>query len=47
MQILRTVSDTSPPDYGIAQAQAVLFFIIIAVITLTQVRITKKRELEA
>jgi raffinose/stachyose/melibiose transport system permease protein len=47
MQILKTVGDTSPPNYGFAQAQAVIFFVIIAVITLTQVRITKKRELEA
>jgi raffinose/stachyose/melibiose transport system permease protein len=46
MQILRTIRDTNPPDYGKAQAQAVIFFIIIAVITLTQVHITKKRELE-
>ncbi|MDR2551566.1 MAG: sugar ABC transporter permease [Treponema sp.] len=47
MQILRTVKDTTPADYGKAQAQAVLFFIMIAAITLTQVSITKKRELEA
>ncbi|GHV85735.1 ABC transporter permease [Spirochaetia bacterium] len=47
MQILRTVKDTTPPDYGKAQAQAVIFFIMIAVITLTQVGITKKREMEA
>jgi raffinose/stachyose/melibiose transport system permease protein len=46
MQILRTVKDTTPPDYGKAQAQAVIFFIMIAIITLTQVGITKKRELE-
>jgi raffinose/stachyose/melibiose transport system permease protein len=46
MQILRTIRDTTPPDYGKAQAQAVIFFIIIALITLTQVNITKKRELE-
>jgi raffinose/stachyose/melibiose transport system permease protein len=46
MQILRTIKDTTPSDYGKAQAQAVIFFIIIAVITLTQVNITKKRELE-
>lgn len=46
MQLLRTVKDTSPPDYGMAQAQAVIFFIIIAAITITQVRITSKRELE-
>jgi raffinose/stachyose/melibiose transport system permease protein len=47
MQILRTVKDTTPADYGKAQAQAVLFFIMIAAITLSQVGITKKRELEA
>jgi raffinose/stachyose/melibiose transport system permease protein len=47
MQILRTVKDTTPPDYGKAQAQAVLFFIMIAAITLTQVALTKKREMEA
>ncbi|MDR2767698.1 MAG: sugar ABC transporter permease [Treponema sp.] len=47
MQILRTVKDTTPPDYGKAQAQAVLFFIMIAAITLTQVAFTKKREMEA
>jgi raffinose/stachyose/melibiose transport system permease protein len=46
MQILRTVKDTTPPDYGKAQAQAVIFFVLIAAITLTQVNITKKRELE-
>lgn len=46
MQILRTVKDTAPPDYGKAQAQAVIFFIVVAAITLTQVYITKKRELE-
>jgi raffinose/stachyose/melibiose transport system permease protein len=46
MQILRTVKDTAPPDYGKAQAQAVIFFVIIAAITLSQVNITKKRELE-
>jgi raffinose/stachyose/melibiose transport system permease protein len=47
MQILKTVRDSTPSNYGVAQAQAVIFFIIIAVITMTQVRITKKRELEA
>jgi raffinose/stachyose/melibiose transport system permease protein len=46
IQILRTIKDTSPPDYGMAQAQAVIFFIIVAAITMTQVNITKKRELE-
>ncbi|GHV92438.1 ABC transporter permease [Spirochaetia bacterium] len=47
MQILRTTGDITPPDYGKAQAQAVIFFIIVAAITLTQVSITKKKELEA
>lgn len=46
MQILRTVKDTTPPDYGKAQAQAVIFFLLVAAITLTQVHLTKKRELE-
>jgi raffinose/stachyose/melibiose transport system permease protein len=46
-QILRTVRDTSPPDYGKAQAQAAIFFVIVAVISLTQVYFTKRKELEA
>lgn len=46
LQILRTTKDTAPPDYGLAQAQAVIYFIIIAVITITQVITTKKREVE-
>lgn len=46
MQILRTVKETNPPDYGQAQAQAVIFFVLIATVTLVQVSITKKREVE-
>lgn len=46
MQILRTTYDTNPPDYGMAQAQAVIFFILVAVITLVQVSITSKKEVE-
>lgn len=46
MQILRTVKETTPPDYGQAQAQAVIFFVMIATVTLIQVSITKKREVE-
>lgn len=46
MQILRTTKDTNPPDYGLAQAQAVIFFVLIAIVTLTQVAVTKKREVE-
>jgi raffinose/stachyose/melibiose transport system permease protein len=45
-QILRTVRDTNPPDYGKAQAQAVIFFVIIAAISLTQVYFTKKKEMD-
>jgi raffinose/stachyose/melibiose transport system permease protein len=46
LQILRTVKDTTPPNYGRAQAQAVIFFVIIAIVSITQVRVTSKRELE-
>lgn len=45
-QILRITRDYSPPDYGQAQAQSVIFFVIIATVTLLQVSITKKREVE-
>ncbi len=46
LQILRTTRDTSPPNYGVAQAEAVIFFILIATVTLIQVAITKKKEVE-
>lgn len=46
MQILRTTRDSSPPNYGLAQAQAVIFFIIIATVTIIQVSITSKKEVE-
>lgn len=46
MQILRTTQDTNPPDYGMAQAQAVIFFILVATITLVQVKITSSKEVE-
>ena len=45
-QILRTTRDSAPPDYGLAQAQAVIFFVLIAVVTLIQVSITTKKEVE-
>ena len=45
-QILRTTSDTAPPDYGMAQAQAVIFFVLIATVTLVQLAITRRREVE-
>ncbi len=47
MQILRTTQETSPPNYGLAQAQAVIFFVLIAAVSLLQVYVTKKREVEA
>ncbi len=46
LNILRVPRDRTPPDYGLAQAEAVIFFIVIAIITFVQVRITKKREVE-
>lgn len=46
LQILRTVQDTTPPNYGVAQAQAVIFFVIVATISLLQVAFTRKREVE-
>jgi raffinose/stachyose/melibiose transport system permease protein len=46
-QILRTVRDSNPPDYGKAQAQAVIFFVVVAIITLTQTYLTTRKELEA
>lgn len=36
----------SNSNYGYGQAKAVIFFIIVTIITLTQVSITKKREVE-
>lgn len=47
LQILNTVQDYTPPNYGLAQAQAVIFFVLIAAISLIQLSITKKREVEA
>lgn len=46
LQILRTPNDTNPTDYGLAQAQAVIFFLVIASITLIQVKVTKNKEVE-
>ncbi len=46
-QILRTTRDSAPPNYGLAQAQAVIFFILVAGVTLIQVSITNKKEIEA
>jgi len=32
--------------YGVGQAKAILFFLIVALVTLTQVIITKKKEVQ-
>ncbi|GIM28861.1 ABC transporter permease [Clostridium polyendosporum] len=47
LQILQTTKDTNPPNYGLAQAQAVIFFILIAAVSLVQVSMMKKKEVEA
>ena len=47
LQIYRyALEDTQPQDYGAAQAGGIILFLIIAVFSLTQVYITKKREVE-
>lgn len=47
LQILQTTKETSPPNYGLAQAQAVIFFILIATVSLIQVSTMKNKEVEA
>lgn len=44
--ILKTVRESSPPEYGMAQAQAVIFFVIVATISIAQVLVTKSKEVE-
>ena len=39
-QILRGLADSNPPDYGLVQAEAVIFFVLVAIITLVQVKVT-------
>lgn len=46
LQILRTTQDITPPNYGVAQAQAVIFFVIVAIISLLQVWLTRRKEVE-
>lgn len=46
LEIYQIAVRDSRHDYGIAQAAAFLFFIIIAIITISQVAYTKKREVE-
>lgn len=47
LQILLTTKENTPPNYGMAQAQAVIFFILIAVVSIVQVIVTKRKEIEA
>lgn len=47
LQILLSTRENIPPNYGMAQAQAVIFFILIAIISIAQVIITKRKEIEA
>ena len=47
LQILLTTRENTPPNYGMAQAQAVIFFILIAVESIVQVIVTKRKEIEA
>lgn len=46
LQIQKTVVDTSPPDYGLAQAQAVIFFVLVATFSIIQVISTRRKEVE-
>jgi raffinose/stachyose/melibiose transport system permease protein len=46
LEIYKVAVRSSKHDYGAAQAAAFIFFIIIAVVTISQVAYTKKREVE-
>lgn len=46
LQILRTIQDSNPPNYGVAQAQAVIFFLIVATISIVQVSATRRKEVQ-
>lgn len=47
LQILLSTRESIPANYGMAQAQAVIFFVIIAGISIAQVTATKRKEIEA
>ena len=47
LQILLTTRENTPPNYGMAQAQAVIFLILIATVSIIQVIVTKRKEIEA
>lgn len=44
--ILNTIRASSPPEYGVAQAEAVVFFVIIVTISIVQLIFTKGKEIE-
>ena len=44
-QVLKVTSDTNG-NYGIAQAEAVIFFLVVAAISITQTVILKGKEVE-
>lgn len=46
LEIFKIAVRDSHHDYGVAQAAAFIFFMIIAVVTISQVAYTKKREVE-
>lgn len=46
LEIYKIAVRDSRHDYGVAQAAAIVFFLIIAIITISQVAYTKKREVE-
>ena len=47
LQILLSTRENTPANYGMAQAQAIIFFILSAVISVAQVTVTKRKEIEA
>jgi len=46
LEIYKIAVRDSKHDYGVAQAAAFIFFLVIAAITISQVAYTKKREVE-
>lgn len=46
LEIYKIAVRDSRHDYGAAQAAAIMFFVVIAIITISQVAYTKKREVE-
>ena len=45
LDIIKTI-DKSYRNYGLAQAEAVIFFVIVAIVTLLQMRYTRNKEVE-